>query len=402
MRCGITALIFLSIAAASAAREVKDTVWTRENDRIILSYGVSTDGDRLTVEFHGLPRIVPSSRRLTDACDGEYGRLKVVLFDRIGDFGKVKWKGLSPTAFSVPAGLEYEGTPAGFYILGESSLPLEFHMSGNSQPEIKFPLYVALYEKKQNYRIVSSVREPLTVAAVSKVKRSPAGPGVRTETERIEVRSSVETEADNEDITGALSSIEMVKELLSRETEVPFSQTLQLEIYNLRSLRNKIKEPEVIDKINSALLACSDREQALKEQQARAAMAAQAEEQALMAQQKLEAEAEQKAAEEQARVQEEKQQKRTLWMIIGGAVLAVLGFIGNAVFKHFRDLRNQRSIMQMQESLVRQAEHEAGRRSREIVRNKAHQMVNKSRGKIKETIQGSANKQRKNTNRRSI
>jgi len=401
MRCGITALILLSIATASA-REVKDTVWTRENDRIILSYSVLTDGDRLTVEFNDRPRIFPSSGRMTDACNGEYGRLKVVLFDRIGDFGKVKWKGLSPTAFTVPAGFDYKDTPAGFYILGETLLPLEFQMNGNARPEIKFPLYVALYEKKQTYRILSSIREPLKVATVNKEKKGPAKSNVRTETERIAVSSRVETEADNEDITGALSSIEMVKELLLRETEVPFSQALQLEIYNLRSLRNKIKEAEVVDKINEVLLDYSAKEQELKEQQARAAMAALAEEQALMAQQKQEAEAEQKAAEEKARVQEEKQQKRTLWMIIGGAILAVLGFIGNAVFKHFRDLRNQQSIMQMQESLARQAEHEAGRRTREIVRNRAHQMVNKGRGKVRETMQGSANKQRKKTNRRSI
>lgn len=401
MRCGITALILLSIATASA-REVKDTVWTRENDRIILSYSVLTDGDRLTVEFNDRPRILPSSHRLTDACDGEYGRLKVVLFDRIGDFDRVKWKGLSPTAFTVPVGFDYKATSAGFHILGESALPLEFHMSGNAGQKIKFPLYVALYEKKQTYRILSSVREPLTVAAVGNEIKRPVKSDVRKETERIAVSSRVEAEADNEDITGALSSIEMVRELLSRETEVPFSQALQMEIYNLRSLRNKIKETEVIDKINEVLLDCSAREQELKEQQARVAMAAQAEEQALMAQQRQEAEAEQKAAEERARVQEEKQQKRTLWMIIGGAILAVCGFIGNAVFKHFRDLRNQQSIMQMQESLARQAEHEAGRRTREIVRNKAHQMVNKGRGKIRETMQGSANKQRKNTNRRSI
>ena len=41
----------------------------------------------------------------------------------------------------------------------------------------------------------------------------------------------------------------------------------------------------------------------------------------------------------------------------------------------------------MQESIVKQAEHEATRRSREIVRNNAHQMANKGKGKLRESIQ---------------
>ena len=88
-------------------------------------------------------------------------------------------------------------------------------------------------------------------------------------------------------------------------------------------------------------------------------------------------------------------------MIIGGAILAIFGFIGNAVFKHFRDINNQKSILQMQQSLAQQAEHEAGRRSREIIRNRAHQLANRGRGKLNETINSTVNP-RKNTKRRSI
>lgn len=88
-------------------------------------------------------------------------------------------------------------------------------------------------------------------------------------------------------------------------------------------------------------------------------------------------------------------------MIIGGVILAILGFIGNAVFKHFRDIRNQKSIMQMQESLARQAEHEAGRRSREIIRNKAHQVANKGRSKLRQSLRDTG-KNNKDNNIKSI
>lgn len=385
---------------------MRDTVWTRQNDKIILTYNVSSDNNQMTIDF-SRPRIIPSSA-LNKECKGEIDKLKVVIFDRIGDFGKAKWSGISPEAFMVPNGLSYDKTSDGYYILGESQ-PIEFHKQNNAKVNVKMPMYIAVYDKKQNYRIVAVSKTPISLSSsTSGTSRAGQRDGSRSgvDTERIAITSSEELDADNADITSALSSIEMIKELLSRETEVPFSQTLQMEIYNLRSLKNQIKEPEVVTKINDVLLMCSDKERELKDAQNQSALAAKAQEQALIQQQKQEAEAQQKAAEEKAREQEEKQQKRTLWMIIGGVILAILGFIGNAIFKHFRDIRNQKSIMQMQESLARQAEHEAGRRSREIIRNKAHQVANKGRSQIRNKMNNrttnNAGKQPRNNKPRSI
>jgi len=405
MRCITSILAILSILPVPA-KEMRDTVWTRQNDKIILTYNVSSDNNQMIIDF-SRPRIIPSST-LNKACKGEIDKLKVVVFDRIGDFGKTKWSGLSPEAFMVPSGLLYDKTSNGFYILGESQ-PIEFHKQHNAKVNVKIPMYIAVYDKKQNYRIVADSETPLSVSSSTSVT-SHAGQrdGNRSgvEIERIAITSSEELDADNADITSALSSIEMIKELLSRETEVPFSQTLQMEIYNLRSLKNQIKESEVVNKINDVLLMCSDKERELKDAQNQSALAAKAQEQSLIQQQKQEAEAQQKAAEEKAREQEEKQQKRTLWMIIGGVILAILGFIGNVIFKHFRDIRNQKSIMQMQESLAKQAEHEAGRRSREIICNKAHQVANKGRSQLRNKMNNrttnNAGKQPKNNKTRSI
>lgn len=402
MRSLVTFIGLLFVIMVSA-KETRDTVLTNQNDKIILTYNVSSDNNQFAIDFSRL-RIIPSES-LNKACKGELDRLKVVIFDRIGAFGKTKWSGISPLAFMVPEGLSYDRTSDGFYILGESQ-PIEFHKQGNDKVDVKLPLFIAVYDKKRTYRIVSSSKTPLVVSSSIS---GASQPGRRTsntnragaETERIAVTSSVELETENSDITGALSSIEMVKELLARETEVPFSQILQMEISNLRSLKNQIKEREVVDKINDVLLHCSDKERELKEAQNQSALAAKAQERALIQQQKQEAEEQQKEAEEKARIQEEKQQKRTLWMVIGGAILAILGFIGNAVLKHFRDIRNQKSIMQMQESIARQAEHEVGRRTQEIVRNKAHQVANKGRNKLRDSMNNTG-KQPNNTKRRSI
>lgn len=388
MRSLISAVALLSILSASA-REVRDTVLTRQNDKIILTYNVSSDNGRMVIDFPTPPRIIPSSTsELYKACKGEIDRLKVVVFDREGVSDKTTWSGISPKAFMVPSGMSHDESADGYFILGESE-PIEFRKQTDARVNVKLPLYIAVYNKKRNFLIAAVGEAPLSVA-------SPATAPARTrqreetrrgvETERIAVTSSVELEADNAAITSALGSIDMIKELLERETEVPFSQMLQSEINSLHSLKNQIRDRDVLNKINDVLFLCSDKERDLKDAQNQSALAAKAQEQALIQQQKQEAETQQKAAEEKAREQEKKQQKRTMWMIISGVILAILGFIGNAVFKHFRDLRNQKSIMQMQESLARQAQHEAGRRTREIIRNKAHQAANKGRNKLRNTM----------------
>lgn len=403
MRCWISVLAVISILWVSAT-EVRDTVWTAQGDKIILSYNITSDANQLTIDFIH-PRIIPSAS-LNEACKWEIDRLKVVVFDRIGDHGRTKWSGISPEAFIVPSGLSYDRTSDGFYILGESQ-PMEFHKYGNDRVTIKLPLYIAVYEKKQKYKIVAAGKTPLPVTS-SVISRAGQKEASRQspEQERITITSSEELESDNDDITSALSSIDQVRELLSRETEAPFSQILMLEIYNLQSLKGRISEPEVINKINDVLRQCSDKERELSEARSQSALAAKAQEQALIQQQKQEEETLRKEAEEKARAQEEKQQKRTLWMIIGGVILGILVFVGNAIFKHFQDIRNQKSIMDMQESLARQAQHEAGIRSREIVRNKVHQVANKGRNKLRDSMNngsmGNNAKQSQNSKRRSI
>lgn len=395
----LIAVFALSAVLYASATEVCDTVLTRQNDKIILTYNVSSDNNRLNIEF-SQPRIIPSpSSSLSNACKGELNKLKVVVFDRIGDFGNVKWTGLAPSAFMVPSDLTYSKTSDGFYILGES-LPIEFQKKDQGNVEIQLPLYIAVYNKKKNYRIVSCGKRSLIIssAAFGRGGRGQSAPQ-RQETEMVAVTSSEQLEAENNDILSALSSIDMIKDLLSKEVAVPFSQTLNLKIQNLISLQNQITDPEIVGKINDVLRMCSDKERELKEAQTQLELEARTQE---ILRQKQEAEDQQKAAEEKAQMQEEKQQKRTLLMVIGGVILAIIGFIANAVFKHFRDIRNQKNLMQMQESIARQAEHEAERRSREIIRNKAHQIANQSRNKLRATMNDGVVKQSKSTKRRSI
>lgn len=396
MRRLVTVSLCFIFPLLTLAKGVKDTVRTSQDDKIILTYNLSRTGEHLVIDVPVPPRIIPS-RSLVKACGGEIDRLKVVAFDRIGDYGKVKWKGLFPTAFMVPSGLSYDRTLDGFYIFGESQ-PIVFNGKAADRIEIKIPLYIAVYEKKQSYKIVSDSREPWVIEVNASTSSSRDAQS-DLEKKRTIVYTSEVLEADNEEIMIVLSGIALISELLERETEFPFSTTLQAEISRLSSMKSNIKESDILEKINHTLLQCDAKEKELKSKQREAEIAAKAADQALIEQQKMEAAAKLKETEEKARIQEEKKQKRTLWMVIGSAIMAVLGFIGNTIFKNIQDKRNQKSLMQMQQSLVRQAEYEATRRSRELVRNGMHQAANKGRNKLRAQIQNSGGKSQNNKRR---
>lgn len=377
-------VLFLSVLFLpfiSHAKMVTDTINTLQGDQIILEYNISINGENVSFKIVDRPRIIPTDK-LRKACKGDLKYLKVVLFDRVGAFDKVKWKGIAPTAFMVPAGFSYNKSQEGYYILGETATPVSFIKNVADKREISFPLYIALYEKKQTYKIVSSSSEPLKISIGETVGQSSRS--VRSE--QIAIQSAEELEADNNDVVNALSSMQMIRQLLATESELPFSQALQMEINHLRTLKDNVRDRDVVEKINEVLLLCNDKEQELKNAQKEATLAAQAREQDLISKQKAEEEARLQEAEEKARIQEEKQQKRTIWMLIGGASLAVFAFVGNGILKHFREVRNQKSIMEMQAALAKQAEHEASRRTREIVRNKAHQVANKGKSKMRESL----------------
>lgn len=385
--------------AALSAHVVKDTLFTGQNDRVILCYEVITSGDNVTFKVAAKPRIIPSDN-LRKSCKGDLESLKLVLFDRVGDSGNVKWDGILPSAFMVPSGLSYSKSVDGFYFL-DGAVTLSFIKNDTGVLELYFPLYLAVIERKHKYRLVEAISEPLKVSIGRNASVAVRDVETEEKNKMVTDREHAVAADDNDDVAKALCSIQMIRQMLPDETELPFSNTLQMEIFNLRTLKNSLKDRDVIKKINELLLECNDKERELKDLQREASLAAQAQEKALLEMQKSEEAQRQKEAEENLRIQEEKQQKRNFLMIIGGIILAALTFIGNAVSKHFRDLKNQKSIMQMQESLARQAKHEASRRSREIVRNKAHEAANKGKSRIRESVKDTG-KTKTNTKRRSI
>lgn len=81
-------------------------------------------------------------------------------------------------------------------------------------------------------------------------------------------------------------------------------------------------------------------------------------------------------------------------MTIGGILLAGVAFAGNQALQHFRNVRNQKSIMAMQQSLARQAEQEV-RRQTATPRQVKNNAVIAGKKAIKDVV-GKSGKNKKN------
>ena len=83
-------------------------------------------------------------------------------------------------------------------------------------------------------------------------------------------------------------------------------------------------------------------------------------------------------------------------MIIGGVLLAILLFVGNQVMQSFRNIRTQRSMMQMQQDATKQAQNIARSKAQSEIRKQTHKVTGQVRKKGQTIIRDTANKAKNN------
>lgn len=387
--------MFAITCSVCGARTVTDTLISAKGDRLILSYDISQSERQFTIRFNRV------QKRLGTTYREKYNKLSEVIpmfFDRTGGYESVKFDGLVPTAFVVPANLNYEKSEEGYFNLQDNPTIVFSQKSGNAS-KVSIPIFLTHYEKKGRYNVFSRCGDLLIQLNKAKSTSRSVSTGMVSQT----VTSTTEIEADNDDITQALGTVERVMGLLSTADRLPFSENLTFEVTQLRMLRSKMQDAATLQRINDALDAYDTKKLELEENAEASAMEAQAkaEQQALKAQREQQAKADSIAAETQK--QSEKSQKRTIWMIIGGAILAVVCFVGNQVFQHFRNISNQRSMQEMQDRMVKQAESEAKRRAQSYAHNKVHQAKNMARNSARDALNGiNTKKGSKNSGPKSI
>lgn len=358
-----------------------DSLYSKSNDLVIIHYDVVQADGQLSVRFHKVRKILGSAnRRKYEKLD----HVKAVFFDRVGSFGKTRFTGgIRVSAFMRPEGVAYTSSDDGYFIIDEQP-QLSFGTKAGGVKPFSIPVYLAYYKKKGTYEVFAEcgnlkITPPKAKHSVGHVDAGNTVT-VSSQTQTITSQEELESSFDEDEINERISDL---YRLLQEQNSVPFSDELTQARDALSQMKYGIKDARLKARINEVLEAYSRKKEELENASQDAADAAAQEARRDAAAQEARAQARQDSIAAAQQQQAEKDKKRNMWMIIGGIVLAALAFVGNQTFQHFRNLKNQKSLMDMQESVVKRAEGEAKRRARSMARNQAHKMESQIRNKVR-------------------
>lgn len=395
------------------AENVTKTLSSPNGDKVIITYNISQKNEKVTIQFTDVRHTLGDLHRKKYKNDDN---VVTLFFSRNGSFNEsgIKFQGESTKAFISPAGLTYNRPEEddGFYIASKKPV-LAFDSKATEAVILSIPFYLATHPKKGVYDIIETCGA-LAIPIVPEANPQKKGSQQKT------IEYTVEEEESSFSFEEeARQRIAHINTSLDYQ-EGAFSQDLINEIANLAGLKEKVKDKNVLKAIDETLAKCDKKREELKQQaKQQEAINEQKERIAqedaefrncrtvedyehflnLNPNSKYKAEAEKNRDELKAKKEEEdgKQKKRTIWMIIGGALLAILLFVGNQVMQSFRNIKTQRSIMQMQQNATRQVTGNAKRRVAGVIHNKTHQAINITRNKGKTLVQKGIEKT-KNTN----
>lgn len=360
------------------SKTVKDTLVTTDGDRIILTYELSRSDNQYTIRFNNQQKKLG---RINGDKYADLSKVAVMFFDRTGGFSNnISITNMVPEAFMVPSNVNYEQSSDGFFVVQDYPT-LNFTAKGSS--DITIPIYLAYHPKKGKYILFSKSKGMrIRLSASSSTTRQQNISQVTQQT----VTSTTEIESDNTVTLKVMESIKLAKELLYEADKLPFSESLQDEIRFIRVQKREITDAGLLSQISDVLQMYEDKKASLEENASAAQIAAQQE-----AEEKAKRETEEIQAKNDSimfaqQEQAEKDKERNLWMIIGGVILAILAFIGNQVFQSLRNNRNQKNMMNIQQSIANQAEAEAKRRARNAIRSTTNRTVNQAKSEVREVI----------------
>ena len=375
----------LLLCMIASARQVTDTLTTSQQDQVILTYDVAQKDGALKISFKGI-----NKKKLGKANKDKYDDLtevKVMFFDRMGSFTGINFSGLDPSVFMVPSELEYERSEDGYFFLDDNPV-LSFKGIPKKNTVISFPMYLAHYEKKAHYKLFSQcVNLVIRLGDLFSHPQQQGANAIENTFIEVEIDGELsETESD------ALASVNYVLDELQSVNSLPFSDMLNSEIEGLKKLKYKVQNQEIAERIDQALTSFEEKKQSLEKQAAADAAAAQLEakkQDSIATAQALQQQEEEKA---EAEAKEKQEKKRNIWMIIGGALLAILLFTGNQLMQSFRTKKTQKNLMQMQQDAAKQAENKLKQKVESEIKSKTNKVAEQTKQKGKEMVQNGINK----------
>lgn len=372
---------FILLCSGIWAKEVTDTLESTKRDRVIIIYDIAQNNGQVAIKF------IDAKKKLGQTFKDKYKKLDevvVLFFDRTGNYGDdTEFLGISPEPFMIPSGVNYKISRDGYFLLNDNQT-LSLELKSAESEELKIPIFIAHYEGKQRYKVFSRCEDLVIKMSKHKQPDNPSKPTSKLTTQTITSQEEVEGTFSETDEASIL--IKVIYDLLDDQEGEEFSGELQQAISRLRVIGHSTSDRSLSSRINNVLDDCKQKERDLKVNASAAAEAAakEAELQAKKAQEQAQARQDSIAAVAQQKAEEDR--KQNLWLIIGGAFLAILAFIGNQVFVHFRNVKNQKSIMDMQQNVVKRAEDEAKRRARNMARSQINRVQGETRRKTRGAI----------------
>lgn len=417
IRASLTVLAFL-IGFGASAKEVSDTLYSAKNDRIIITYSLTQKDNKVFLEFKNVRKLLGNYH--CDKYEKETGRIHTLFFDWIGTRKDMKFTGDTPSAICLPAKASYMKSSDGYFVV-EQRPSLSFDLAASETKTITIPIYLAHYEGKQHYKILCSCGNLIIHIPNSTSAPSSTTPSVnKKQTHQSGVEyAEIGEEFDklNEQALNLIKSIN--KDLPSQDT-LPMDNTLLRKVDNLVDLQSQIQNEDIVKKIDETLEAYNNKKKEL-EKRIESIKKVQQDDKAFTdcnskedyeryvkqhPEGKHVDEAKSKISdfETKAKEEEDHKKKRTIWMIIGGVLLAILLFVGNQVLQSFRNIRTQRSMMQMQQDATKRAQNIARSKARSEIRKQTNKVTGQVRKKSQSAIRGAADKIKNNqgNNRVSI
>ena len=343
-------LCALGCTGTVQAKDVVDTLFSSDGDRLILSYTISQSGGKTTVLFTNV------QKKLGSANQRKYRKLDevaVAIFDRTGTYNDTKFEGMTPEAFMIPSGVSYTPSEDGFFLLGDNP---QLTFTTSSEAQISIPVYIAHYEKKRHYKLFSKCSKYLefstkvTGGGGGRSHRSGGGGSARAGDDRAANADDIimSEEISDEGLTpidDAMLTIANVRNQLKEVTKLPLPEDLTYLANHLRDLRSKISDMEVVQEISDVLSAYDKKKAELEEkeqkkQQDAADSAKRAADSIATANQ---AKQDSIQAAEKKEASEEK--KGMMWMIGGIAGVGMLLMFGKQIFQTIKNNKMQRMMM---------------------------------------------------------
>lgn len=374
------------LCSLTLSAQVKtDTLDFHKNSSVFITYEVKRGTEDAEVNFIEVQ--LRNCNRFVD----DVKNLGVVFFYERSGYDKEFKGNIERTPISISGNLQLKHVDDEKYVLldpnRDNDVSLKFKLTDDNEGQLDVPIFLAenVHEKKwlgigksKDYYqlrpdwVCGTLHIPLSRKRNADVANGNSGGGPQTKTITEEV---VIEDPDNEDILKGLDgsdigggnspSPEELKEQeqkdkkakatkhindiyreLAETDKLPFSITLSTYRSELISLKNDIEDEQFRTQIQAALDSCTNKEKALQE------------------------------------AEEASGKKRTIWMIIGGVLLAALSFIGNHIFQ----VRRNKSMMEMTENLGRRTIENAERRAKGMARSKVNREVNAIKRKSKEAI----------------